>query len=304
MKEDKRNIPELFKNQRFLNIMNQVGSYANSIVGATNVLNSAGDRISKLVSAMGTTLPIMDNGIRSVVSNFGSVTSHLAGLSIANESLGKTLTYLSDSVIMASEFRSNAALDALSVLGDTIISSSNDNLFSSRQVITEAMMGNITSALTSFTSIPKGNISVMASALQTLENVLSNYVSEDISQQEAEELYAEEEITDDEVAEEVQHILNSPEQVLEPAVGKKPKAIRQKALEVIKKIALYILVSIVVAPVIERIEENTDKKLGISQMWEESGVFEWIDNLFGLPQRSTLTEDEAKFPVHQDSITV
>lgn len=244
----------------------------------------------------------MDNGIRSVVSNFGSVISHLAGLSIANESLGKTLTYLSDSVIMASEFRSNAALDALSVLGDTIISSSNDNLFSSRQVITEAMMGNITYALTSFTSIPKGNISVMASALHALENVLSNYVSEDISQQKAEELYAEEEeITDDEVAEEVQRILNSPEQVLEPAVGKKPKAIRQKALEVIKKIALYILMSIMVAPVIERIEENTDKKLGISQMWEESGVFEWIDNLFGLPQRSTLTEDEAKSSVSTEN---
>lgn len=35
MKEDKRNIPELFKNQRFLNIMNQVGSYANSILLGT-----------------------------------------------------------------------------------------------------------------------------------------------------------------------------------------------------------------------------------------------------------------------------
>ncbi len=135
--------------------------------------------------------------------------------------------------------------------------------------------------------------SSVAAALPNYDKLLKNVSVEEIF-----EHYKKGEVTDEEIAEEVKEIIDSPSEKL--TILEKWDAFK-KSKRFIAILIIFRILCFVGQPVIERIEDNTREVLGINQFWEESGIYERLDDLFGI-ENATVTEEEAKETVDDTKI--
>ena len=136
------------------------------------------------------------------------------------------------------------------------------------------------------------DISGMTAIASSVAAALPNYVEllKSVSVEEIFGHYKNGEITDEDIVEEVQEIMDSPSEKL--TILERWDAFK-KSKRFIAILIVFKILCFVGQPVIERIEDNTREVLGINQFWEESGIYEWLDNLFGI-ENGTVSEQEAK----------
>lgn len=135
------------------------------------------------------------------------------------------------------------------------------------------------------------NLSKIASIVDALPkyNFLSDMVSDDFTIADAEELYENGEITQDDINEEFSEIVNK-KQFSPKAEWDKLK--KSKWFFAIK--ILIVLVAFLCKPVTEYITDKAIDELGINEYWEDSGVYDLIDSILGGNENSAVFEMEAK----------
>ena len=146
------------------------------------------------------------------------------------------------------------------------------------------------------------DISGMTAIASSVAAALPNYdaLLKNVSVEEIFEHYKNGEITDEDIVEEVQEIMDSPSEKL--TILERWDAFK-KSKRFIAILIVFKILCFVGQPVIERIEDNTREVLGINQFWEESGIYEWLDDLFGIEnENGTVTEEEAKETVDTTKI--
>ena len=135
------------------------------------------------------------------------------------------------------------------------------------------------------------NLSKIASIVDALPkyDFLSDMISDDFTIADAEELYESGEITQDDINEEFSEIVNK-KQFSPKAEWDKLK--KSKWFFAIK--ILIVLVAFLCKPVTEYITDKAVDELGINEYWEDSGVYDLIDSIFGGNEDSSVSETEAK----------
>ncbi|MBQ7392032.1 MAG: site-specific DNA-methyltransferase, partial [Clostridia bacterium] len=135
------------------------------------------------------------------------------------------------------------------------------------------------------------NLSGIASIVDALPkyNFLSDIVSDDFSVADVEELYENGEITQEDINEEISEIV-SQKQFSPKAEWDKFK--KSKWFLAIK--ILIVLVTFVCNPVTEYATDKVLDEFGINEFWENSGVYDLIDSIFGESEDGAVSETEAK----------
>lgn len=118
---------------------------------------------------------------------------------------------------------------------------------------------------------------------------LSDIASDNFTIADVEELYESGEITQDDINEEISEIV-SKKQFSPKAEWDKLK--KSKWFLAIK--ILIVLVTFACKPVTEYITYKAIDELGINEYWEDSGVYDLIDSIFGENEDSAVSETEAK----------
>lgn len=213
--------------------------------------------------------------VRELQSTLNAVKSSMGGATAALEEYRRTVAPISESIkamnlAYAPIFEQTKAFDTLNIKG----------IISGLQTSASAM-----------SAISGLNLSGIASIIDALPkyDFLSDMVTDDFSVDTAEKLYESGEITQDDINEEITEIVNK-KQFSPKAEWDKIK--KSKWFLAIK--ILIILVTFICNPVIEYTTDKTLDKLGINEFWEDSGVYDLIDSIFGESEDSTVSETEAK----------
>ena len=146
------------------------------------------------------------------------------------------------------------------------------------------------------------DVSGMTTIASSFADALPNYnkLFRHISAEEMFNYYKNGDITKEEIAEEVQEIVNNPSE--KPSISEKWDNFK-KSKRFIALIIIFRILQFVGNPVIEKIEDNTREVLGINNFWEESGICEWLDGLLGIEEENGIvTEKEAKKTVDDTKI--
>lgn len=135
------------------------------------------------------------------------------------------------------------------------------------------------------------NLSKIASIIDALPkyNFLSDIASDDFTIADAEELYESGEITQNDINEEISEIVNKKQFSPKAEWDKLKKSKWFLAIKI-----LIVLVTFVCKPVTEYITDKALDELGINEFWEDSGVYDLIDSIFGGNEDSAESEMEAK----------
>lgn len=146
------------------------------------------------------------------------------------------------------------------------------------------------------------DVSGMTTIASSFADALPNYnkLFRHISAEEMFNYYKNGDITKEEIAEEVQEIVNNTSE--KPSISEKWDNFK-KSKRFIALIIIFRILQFVGNPVIEKIEDNTREVLGINNFWEESGICEWLDGLLGIEEENGIvTEKEAKKTVDDTKI--
>ena len=213
--------------------------------------------------------------VRELQSTLNAVKSSMGGTTAALEEYRRTVAPISESfkamnLAYAPIFEQTKAFDTLNIKG----------IISGLQTSASAM-----------SAISGLNLSGIASIIDALPkyDFLSDMVTDDFSVDAAEKLYESGEITQDDINEEITEIVNKKQF--------SPKAEWDKIKKSKWFIAIKILIIIntfVCNPVTEYATDKARDKLGINEFWEDSGVYDLIDSIFGESEDSTVSETEAK----------
>lgn len=213
--------------------------------------------------------------VRELQSTLNAVKSSMGGATAALEEYRRTVAPISESIkamnfAYAPIFEQTKAFDTLNIKG----------IISGLQTSASAM-----------SAISGLNLSGIASIIDALPkyDFLSDMVTDDFSVDAAEKLYESGEITQDDINEEITEIVNKKQF--------SPKAEWDKIKKSMWFIAIKILIIIttfVCNPVTEYATDKALDKLGINEFWEDSGVYDLIDSIFGESEDSTVSETEAK----------
>lgn len=213
--------------------------------------------------------------IRELQSTLNAVKSSMDGDTATLEEYRKVVAPILESVkeintAYAPIFEQTKAFDALNIKG----------IISGLQTSASAM-----------SAIFGLNLSKIASIVDALPkyNFLSDIVSDNFTIADVEELYENGKITQDDINEEISEIV-SKKQFSPKAEWDKLK--KSKWFLAIK--ILIILVTFVCKPVTEYITDKAIDELGINEYWEDSGVYDLIDSIFGENEDSAVSEMEAK----------
>lgn len=58
---------------------------------------------------------------------------------------------------------------------------------------------------------------------------------------------------------------------------------------------IFVVLMFFCSPVIDKVKDNVLETLGVNEFWEESGIYEWLDELFEIENdKGTVTELQAK----------
>lgn len=213
--------------------------------------------------------------VRELQSTLNVVKSSMGGATAALEEYRRTVAPISESIkamnlAYAPIFEQTKAFDTLNIKG----------IISGLQTSASAM-----------SAISGLNLSGIASIIDALPkyDFLSDMVTDDFSVDAAEKLYESGEITQDDINEEITEIVNK-KQFSPKAEWDKIK--KSKWFIAIK--ILIIITTFVCNPVTEYATDKALDKLGINEFWEDSGVYDLIDSIFGESEDSTVSETEAK----------
>lgn len=135
------------------------------------------------------------------------------------------------------------------------------------------------------------NLLKIASIVDALPkyDFLSDIASDNFTIADVEEMYENGKITQDDISEEISEIV-SKKQFSPKAEWDKLK--KSKWFLAIK--ILIVLVTFACKPVTEYITDKAIDELGINEYWEDSGVYDLIDSIFGGNEDSAVSEMEAK----------
>ena len=218
--------------------------------------------------------------VREIQSTLNAVKSSMGGATAALEECRKIVAPISESIkamnlAYAPIFEQTRAFDTLNIKG----------IISGLQTSTSAI-----------SAISGLNLSGIASIIDALPkyNFLSDMVTDDFSVDVAEKLYESGEITQGDINEEITEIV-SKKQFSPKAEWDKIK--KSKWFIAIK--ILIIIATFVCKPVTEYATDRALDKLGINEFWEESGVYDLIDSIFGDTEESIVSEAEAKATVDE-----
>ena len=213
--------------------------------------------------------------VRELQSTLNAVKSSMGGATAALEEYRRIVSPISESIkalnlAYAPIFEQTKAFDTLNIKG----------IISGLQTSASAM-----------SAISGLNLSGIASIIDALPkyDFLSDMVTDDFSVDAAEKLYESGEITQDDINEEITEIVNK-KQFSPKAEWDKIK--KSKWFIAIK--ILIIITTFVCNPVTEYATDKALDKLGINEFWEDSGVYDLIDSIFGESEDSTVSETEAK----------
>lgn len=242
---------------------------------------SAFDAMRKLqeTSALTAALKMETTGafaaVRELQSTLNAVKLSMGGATTALEEYRRTVAPILESIkamnlAYSPIFEQTKAFDVLNI----------KDIISGLQTSTSAI--NAISGL---------NLSGFASIMDALPkyDFLSDMVTDDFSVDVAEKLYESGEITQDDINEEITDIVNK-KQFSPKAEWDKIK--KSKWFIAIK--ILIIITTFVCNPVTEYATDKALDKLGINEFWENSGVYDLIDSIFGESENSTVSETEAK----------
>ena len=213
--------------------------------------------------------------VRELQSALNAVKSPMSGVTAALEEYRKIIAPISESVkamniAYAPIFEQTRAFDSLNIKG----------ILAGLQTSSAAMR-----------AVSGLNLSGVASIVDALPkyNFLSDIVSDDFSVADVEELYENGEITQEDINEEISEIV-SQKQFSPKAEWDKFK--KSKWFLAIK--ILIVLVTFVCNPVTEYATDKVLDEFGINEFWENSGVYDLIDSIFGESEDGAVSETEAK----------
>lgn len=152
-------------------------------------------------------------------------------------------------------------------------------------------------SISAMSAISELNLSKIASIVDALPkyDFLSDMVSDDFTIADAEELYESGEITQDDINEEISVIVNKKQFSPKAEWDKLKKSKWFLAIKI-----LMVLVAFVCKPFTEYVTDKAIDKLGINEFWEDSGVYDLIDSIFGGNDDGSVSETEAKKTVGKD----
>lgn len=213
--------------------------------------------------------------IRELQSTLNTVKSSMGGATAALEEYRKVVAPILESVkeintAYAPIFEQTKVFDSLNIKG----------IIAGLQTSSAAM-----------SAISGLNLSKIASIVDALPkyDFMSDMVSDDFAIADAEELYESGEITQDDINEEISEIVNKKQFSPKAEWDKLKKSKWFLAIKI-----LIVLVTFVCRPVTEYITDKAIDELGINEYWENSGVYDLIDSIFGEGEDSTVSETEAK----------
>lgn len=160
----------------------------------------------------------------------------------------------------------------------------------------KGIVSGLQASASAMSTISELNLSGIASIIDALPkyDFLSDMVTDDFSVDVAEKLYESGEITQDDINEEITEIVSKKE--FSPK-AEWDKIKKSKWFIAIK--LLIIIATFVCNPVMEYATDKALDSLGITKFWEESGVYDLIDSLFGDTKKSIVDEAEAKATVDE-----
>lgn len=158
-----------------------------------------------------------------------------------------------------------------------------------------AMVSALKNSLPAITAMSNVDFSVAKSIAESLslysslsESIVGNIDFENVS-----ELYTSGTITDEDVAQEFDEIVKNKKISFDISWDNIKKSKWFLAFRLI-----LVILAFLGSPVVEKVKDNTLEVLGINEFWEESGVYEILDSLYGIEtQGSTVTEEEAKLSI-------
>ena len=213
--------------------------------------------------------------VREMQSTLNAVKLSMGGATAALEEYRKIVAPISESVkamnaAYAPIFEQTRVFDSLNIKG---------------------IVAGLQTSSAAMSAISGLNLSGMASILDALPkyDFLSDIVSDDFTIADAEELWECGEITQDDINEEISEIVNKKQ--FSPKV-EWDKFKKSKWFIAIK--ILIVLVTFVCNPVTEYATDKALDKLGINEFWENSGVYDLIDSIFGEGEDGAMSETEAK----------
>lgn len=213
--------------------------------------------------------------IRELQSTLNAVKSPMGGATAALEEYRKVVAPILESVkeintAYAPIFEQTKVFDSLNIKG----------IIAGLQT-SSAAMGAISGL----------NLSKIASIVDDLPkyDFLSDMVSDDFTIADAEELYESGKITQDDINEEISEIVNKKQFSPKAEWDKLKKSKWVLAIKI-----LIVLVAFVCKPITEYVTDKAIDKLGINEYWEDSGVYDLIDTIFGGNEDSSVSEMEAK----------
>lgn len=213
--------------------------------------------------------------IRELQSTLNAVKSPMGGATAALEEYRKVVAPILESVkeintAYAPIFEQTKVFDSLNIKG----------IIAGLQTSSAAM-----------SAISGLNLSKIASIVDALPkyDFLSDMVSDDFTIADAEELYESGEITQDDINEEISEIVNKKQFSPKAEWDKLKKSKWFLAFKI-----LFVLVMFVCKPVTEYITDKAIDEFGINECWEDSGVYDLIDSIFGENEDSSVSETEAK----------
>ena len=243
----------------------------NGTLSAFNELQASG--------AFSATLKLETTGafaaIRELQSTLNAEKSSMGGATAALEEYRKVVAPILESVkeintAYAPIFEQTKVFDSLNIKG----------IIAGLQTSSAAM-----------SAISGLNLSKIASIVDALPkyDFLSDMVSDDFTIADAEELYESGEITQDDINEEISEIVNKKQFSPKAEWDKLKKSKWFLAIKI-----LIVLVAFVCRPITEYVTDKAIDKLGINEYWEDSGVYDLIDTIFGGNEDSSVSEMEAK----------
>ena len=221
--------------------------------------------------------------VRELQNTLNAVKSSMGGATAALEEYRKIVAPISESVkamniAYAPIFEQTRVFDSLNIKGIVV------------------GLQTSSAAMSAISGLKLSGIASIIDALPKYD-FLSDMVSDDFSATVAEDLFQNGEITQDDINEEISEIV-SKKQFSPKAEWDKMK--KSKWFLAIK--ILIVLVTFVCNPVTEYATDKALDKLGINEFWENSGVYDLIDSIFGESEYSTVSETEAKETVDKNKI--
>lgn len=195
--------------------------------------------------------------------------------------------------------------DIISPISESIkqVTDTYAHIFEKRDAFDNLHINGMVSALQNSSAAMKAisdlNLSGFASIVDSLPKMdfLPDIITEDFTLDIAEELYETGEITKEDISEEFAEIIEKKQFSPKAEWDKIKKSKWYLAIKI-----LIIVISFVGQPVIEYTSDKARDTFGINQLWEKSGVYDIIDNIFESIENGTVTEDEAKTTVDKNKI--